>query len=135
MGLPAFASMQLMLGGGLIAAFAHGPLAFIVLTAALTPYDLLGVMGFTLALAGYCVAVFAALTATALSGDLSHVRAAPTMPFYWPLASIAAIGALIALLVRPHYWAKTAHGLSQRTPPPRDEHRAADESARERLRA
>ena len=68
MGWRAFAAMQLMLGGGLAAAFAHGPLAFIVLIAALSPYHLLTPADFALALFGYCVAVFAALTATALSG-------------------------------------------------------------------
>ena len=65
-------------------------------------------------LIGYCVAVFAALTASALSGDLSHARAAPSMPFYWPLATLAAWRALLELLVRPHHWAKTAHGVSLR---------------------
>lgn len=135
MGLAAFASMQLVLAGGLIAAFAHGPLAFVVLTAALTPYDLLGPMGLAFALAGYCVAVFAALTATALSGDLSHARAAPTMPFYWPLASIAAYGALIALFLRPHHWAKTAHGVSLRAQAQRGEALSVDRDEQQRRRA
>lgn len=80
LGLRGFAMMQLMLGGGLIAAFAHGPLACIVLIAALSPYDLLTPSDFALALFGYCVALFAALSAVALSGNLSHMRAALTMP-------------------------------------------------------
>jgi cellulose synthase/poly-beta-1,6-N-acetylglucosamine synthase-like glycosyltransferase len=115
LGLRGFAMMQLMLGGGLIAAFAHGPLACIVLIAALSPYDLLTPSDFALALFGYCVALFAALSAVALSGNLSHMRAALTMPFYWPLATIAAVRATVELLVRPHHWAKTAHGVSPRT--------------------
>lgn len=115
MGLAGFASMQLMLGGGVIAAFAHGPLAFIVLIAALSPYDLLGPVDFVLALCGYSVAMLAALTACALSNTLSHARAALTMPFYWPLASLAAYRALFELIFRPHYWAKTAHGVSPRS--------------------
>jgi len=114
LGVRGFLTMQLMLGGGLIAAFAHGPLAFIVLVAALSPYKLLSAADFTLTLAGFCVAVFAALTATALSGNLSHLRAALTMPAYWPLATIAACRALFELILRPHHWAKTAHGLSLR---------------------
>jgi len=114
MGLAAFASMQIVFATGLIAAFAHGPLAFILLTAMLTPYDLLTPADFALAIAGYCVAVFAALTACALSGSLSHARAALTMPFYWPLASLAAYRAVFELILRPHHWAKTAHGLSLR---------------------
>lgn len=117
MGLAGFAAMQVMLGGGLVAAFAHGPLAFIVLTAALSPYDLLRPADFTLAVLGYCVAAFAALSATAISGNLSHARAALTMPFYWPLATIAAFCALFELIGRPHHWAKTTHGVSRRDRP------------------
>ncbi|WP_167755494.1 hypothetical protein [Vitreimonas flagellata] len=37
------------------------------------------------------------------------------MPFYWPLATLAALRALFELAVRPHHWAKTAHGVSPRT--------------------
>jgi cellulose synthase/poly-beta-1,6-N-acetylglucosamine synthase-like glycosyltransferase len=115
MGLGAFASMQLMLGAGLIAALVHLPLAFIVLTAALTPYNLLKPEDFALALAGYCVAMLAALSACALSNSLSHARAALTMPLYWPLSSIAAYRALFELAFRPHHWSKTKHGVSPRS--------------------
>ena len=114
MGAPAFWSMQLVLGGGIAASFLHGPLALTVMFALFSPGDTLGVPGFALALGGYCVSVFATLTASALSGDLSHVRAAPTMPLYWPLATIAAAGAVFDLLLRPHHWAKTEHGVSPR---------------------
>jgi hypothetical protein len=113
MGLAPFAAMQLMLGGGIVAALVHGPLAVIVLTAALTNYDL-SPADFILALCGYASAMFAALTACALSNTLSHARAALTMPLYWPLATMAALQALFELVLRPHRWAKTAHGVSQR---------------------
>lgn len=118
MGLGPFLSMQLVLGTGVLAAFAHGPLACILLAAALTPYDLLGPADFVLALFGYTVAAFAALTACALSGTLSHARAALTMPLYWPLSSLAALRALFELVLRPHHWSKTAHGVSKRAPSP-----------------
>lgn len=114
MGLLAFATVNLTFTTGLIAAFAHGPLAFILLTAVVTPYDLLTPADFALAIAGYCVAIFASLTASALSGSLSHARAALTMPLYWPLASIAAYRALFEIVFRPHYWSKTTHGVSPR---------------------
>jgi glycosyltransferase XagB len=116
MGLLAFASVLLVLGGGLIAAFVHGPLALVLMIAALSPYDLLTPADFVLAICGYSVAIFAALTACALSNSLSHARAALTMPFYWPLASISAIRALFELTIRPHRWAKTTHGVSPRSP-------------------
>ena len=117
MGWGAFASMQLVLGGGLLAAFVHGPLAFVVLTAMFSHFNL-SPLDFILALSGYCVAVFAALTACALSNSLTHARAALTMPLYWPLSTLAAVRALWELLARPHYWSKTAHGVS-----PRDRYR------------
>lgn len=126
MGLAAFASMQLVFAGGLVAAFAHGPLAFILLTAMLSPYDLLSTADFILALCGYCVAIFAALTASALSNNLSHTRAALTMPLYWPLSTLAAFRALWELIFRPHHWSKTTHGVSQR-----ESHPASAPSTRE----
>jgi cellulose synthase/poly-beta-1,6-N-acetylglucosamine synthase-like glycosyltransferase len=119
MGLHGFVSMQLMLGGGVIAAFSHGPLAFIVLIAALSPYNLLKVEDFILVVSGYSVAMLAALSACALSNNLSHARAALTMPLYWPLASLAAWRAFFDLLFRPHHWSKTAHGLSSNRQAPR----------------
>ena len=114
MGLGAFLGMHLTLTGGLAATFVHGPIACIVLVAALSPYALLTPVDFALALAGYSVAIFASLSATALSGNFSHLRAALTMPLYWPLASLAAYRALFELFWRPHYWAKTDHGLCPR---------------------
>jgi hypothetical protein len=114
MGLSSFASMQLVLGGGIAAAFVHGPIACVVLIAALSPHKILGPADFALAIVGYCVAAFTALTASALTGSLNHARAALLMPFYWPLASIAAVRALIEIVLRPHYWSKTRHGVSDR---------------------
>ncbi|MGH9045261.1 MAG: glycosyltransferase [Acidimicrobiales bacterium] len=40
-------------------------------------------------------------------------------PFYWLLHSVAAYKALWQLLVRPHYWEKTLHGLSDPGSPTR----------------
>jgi cellulose synthase/poly-beta-1,6-N-acetylglucosamine synthase-like glycosyltransferase len=114
MGLGAFASMQLLLGGGIIASFAHGPLALVVMAALLTPYRLLEPIDVVLALSGYTVAMLASLSASALSGNWSHLRAALTMPFYWPLSTVAASIAFVELLFRPHQWTKTAHGVSLR---------------------
>jgi hypothetical protein len=99
----------------------------------LSPYDLLGRADFILAVFGYCAAVFAALSACALSGSLNHARAAFSMPFYWPLSTIAAVYALFELVFRPHHWSKTAHGVSARTryvePPPTKRHVSASKLA------
>lgn len=114
MGIAAFLSMQLTLAGGVLAALLHAPLAFVLLVAAFSPYDLLTPADFTLAVFGYSTAFFAALVASKLTGELSHIRAAATMPFYWPLQSIAAYRAAFELIFRPHHWSKTMHGLSRR---------------------
>lgn len=129
MGLASFAAMQLTFATGIVAAFVHGPLAFVLLTALLTPYDLLSPADLILAVLGYAVAVFASLTACGLSKTFSHARAAVTMPLYWPLATLAAYRAFFELIFRPHYWSKTKHGVSARkpqavtcaTPPVRDD--------------
>ncbi len=43
-----------------------------------------------------------------------HMRIAMLMyPFYWLLHSVAAGFALYELAVKPHYWAKTKHGVSR----------------------
>lgn len=119
MGVGGFVMMHLVLGGGVAAAFVHAPLVLTMLMAALLPTQVLGPADIALMLFGYCSALFAAVTATALSGNYSHLRAAFTMPLYWPLATIAAFRALFGLIVRPHFWAKTAHGVSARRTPAR----------------
>lgn len=114
MGGPAYLSMHLVLGGGLLAALVHGPIAATVIVAALSPDRLLGPADFVLALAGYCTAAFMSLTACALTGSWIHARTALTMPLYWPLATIAALRAALELVLAPHHWSKTAHGVSAR---------------------
>ncbi len=108
MGWPAFLSLHLVLGMGLLVSLAHGPIFCALLLALLTPYDL-GAADFALACVGYAVALFAVLLATP-----RRLPAALTMPLYWPLASLAAVRALRELIVRPHHWSKTAHGISRR---------------------
>jgi cellulose synthase/poly-beta-1,6-N-acetylglucosamine synthase-like glycosyltransferase len=125
LGLGGFVSMQLVLGGGIVAAYAHGPLALIVLTAAFSSYNLQPA-DFILALFGYAVAALSALTASALTRDWRHARSALTMPCYWPLSTLAALRALFELVLRPHHWAKTAHGVSSRM---RQPERASTQSA------
>jgi cellulose synthase/poly-beta-1,6-N-acetylglucosamine synthase-like glycosyltransferase len=114
MGAASFWSMQLVLGGGVMASFLHAPFAALLLWALVSPVNTLGPPGFILALSSYCAALFGALSAAALSRDLSHLRAIPTMPLYWTLSTAAALRALLELILRPHYWAKTQHGVSPR---------------------
>jgi len=120
MGLPAFVAAHLSLLGGVAAAFAHGPMALVIALSLIFSWDALGPVGAGLAIAGYATAMYGALASAALLRDGRILRAAPTMPLYWPLASIAAFRAFIELIARPHHWAKTEHGLAKhrRAPAP-----------------
>ena len=118
LGLGGFLWMQLVLGGGLVAACAHAPLLLLVLTAALLP----GVVtappvDWVLVIFGYATASLGALFAAALERDRRLALSALTMPLYWPLSSIAAVMAIVEILLRPHYWAKTDHGRTRRNTP------------------
>lgn len=114
MGWGAFLFMQLILLGGILAAFAHGPLALALALSLLTPLDLLSEMDIALAVSGYATALYGALAVAALLRDARVAGAALTMPFYWPLATLAAVRALFELCARPHHWEKTEHGLVER---------------------
>ena len=109
-----FLGLHFTLAAGIAAALLHGPLALALALDWLTPLKIISDIDLALILFGYCVAAFSALSAAALSGELSHIRAAVSMPLYWPLSAIAAYRALWDLFRRPHFWAKTAHGLSLR---------------------
>ncbi len=118
MGAGAFLSMQIMLGGSLLSAFAHGPIFVLVAWALISPSFNLGPIAWSLALAGYAIAAYNAISVAAALRDPRLAFAALTMPFYWPLSTIAALMAGLDFLFRPHYWAKTQHGISSRISEP-----------------
>lgn len=111
-----FLAMQAMLGAGLIAAFLHGPLAVALLVAALAPDWTLAAADWALAGLGYASAAASGLLAALITRDGRLAQAALSMPLYWPLASLAALWALVELVIAPSYWAKTAHGQCPREP-------------------
>jgi len=55
--------------------------------------------------------VFAALLAAVRRGDDDLASYSLLLPVYWLLISVAAYVALIELILRPHHWHKTEHGL------------------------
>lgn len=118
LGLGGFLWMQLVLGGGLVAACAHAPLLGILLASALLP-DMVHVppIDWMLVIFGYATASLGALFAAALERNRRLALSALTMPLYWPLSSIAALWAMVEIVVRPHYWAKTDHGATRRNTP------------------
>ncbi|MBU6372232.1 MAG: glycosyltransferase [Alphaproteobacteria bacterium] len=109
MGFRGFAAMQAQLGGGLLASFAHGPFAAMLLAQALLPEGEIDALAWALAAAGYLSAAFGGFVSAVASRSPAHLYAVLTMPLYWPLASLAALNAVIELIVDPHYWAKTDH--------------------------
>lgn len=44
-------------------------------------------------------------------GHFSLIKYVYLIPFYWLMASTAALIALYQLIIKPHYWEKTIHGL------------------------
>jgi hypothetical protein len=118
LGFKASAMLHLVLAGGVMAAFAHGPLlVYFCFTLVTGGAAGLGLEDWLVMVAGYAIAAYAAAVATAGSGRSDALIAAPTMPLYWALSTVAAVRALLDLILRPHYWSKTDHGVSARATP------------------
>ncbi|HWA23240.1 MAG TPA: glycosyltransferase [Caulobacterales bacterium] len=118
LGASGFFAMQIMLGGSIVSAFAHGPIFAALAYALVSPTFNLSAVDWSLALAGYATAAYSVTTASVVLRDRRIALAALTMPLYWPLSTIAALMAALDLAIRPHYWAKTEHGLSTRSSNP-----------------
>ncbi len=108
MGALNYLSTHLTLGGGLLASVCHGPL-YVWIAANLFVFGGVEPWHWIMFLAGYASAVAAAL----VSGS-RHAR--PwilfTMLAYWPLQSWTMLRALVEMKLKPHFWAKTQHGVS-----------------------
>lgn len=116
MGLGSFLAMQIVLGGGLLAAVAHGPLLLWLAALPFLPGPM-PTVSIGLVIFGYATATLAAVFAAARLDDWRIGLAALTMPLYWPLSTLAAVWAVIDLVARPHHWAKTDHGRTTRNLP------------------
>jgi hypothetical protein len=103
---------QITLGGALLAAMAHGPLLVWIIANAmmLNGFEAWHVTLFGL---GYGSAL-----AAALASGARHAKPLTllTLPLYWPLQSIAVARALYEMKRKPHYWAKTPHGVGRPAP-------------------
>lgn len=111
MGWPQFLITQLTFGGSLLTSFLHGPIMVIVITLAAFGAPVL-VWAIALLGMGYASVILAAVVA----GRTPSRFALLTLPLYWPLLSVAAVRALWEQKRRPHFWAKTPHGLSPEEP-------------------
>lgn len=107
-----FAATQVTFGGALLASIMHAPL-FIWIFASVLLFRNFEAWHVALFSVGYGSVLAAALAAKARHARLSTLL---TLPFYWPLQSIAMVRAMFEMLHNPHFWAKTPHGVAKPTP-------------------
>ncbi len=68
-------------------------------------------MGVTSLIVGNFSFIYFYMLGCAKRGQWSLMKFVLLVPFYWIAVSIAGIRALYQLIVKPHYWEKTIHGL------------------------
>ena len=114
MGVINYLSTHLTLGGGLLASVFHAPL-YLWIAANLLVSQSIEPWHWIMFVLGYASAI-----ASALASGSRHARPwiLLTMLAYWPLQSWAMLRALVELQFRPHFWAKTQHGVSFATDRP-----------------
>ncbi len=112
MGTVNYLSTHLTLGGGILASILHGPL-YLWIAASLFLFQSVEAWHWGMAGLGYLSAVLAALTSRSKHATLGTII---TMPLYWPLQSLAMLRALVEMKLKPHFWAKTQHGVTKSRP-------------------
>lgn len=70
-------------------------------------------MAITSAVFGNFLYIYYYMIGTAKHGQHQLIKYVLLIPIYWIFASIAAFVAFWQLLVKPHYWEKTIHGLTK----------------------
>jgi cellulose synthase/poly-beta-1,6-N-acetylglucosamine synthase-like glycosyltransferase len=127
MGWISFLTVQLSLGGSLLTSILHAPIMALILATALTGAPV-HVWAAALLGTGYGSVILASM-ATGLRPP--PLFALATLPLYWPLLSVAMLRALWEMKTRPHFWAKTPHGVSAgpQAPPSTLLHAAAEARA------
>lgn len=115
MGLAKFMITQVTLGGGLLASMLHAPL-YLWIAASLIFFR--NIEPWHVALFGFG-ALSAIASAMAARSGLVSLSTLLGLLLYWPMQSWAMIRALVEMKLKPHFWAKTPHGLSRMasTPP------------------
>lgn len=108
LGLSGFASVQLTLGAAILSAIVHGPWAVWLGLSLLVPEVRMAPAFLAVAGVSYAAGMLMALGAPGRK-DWRRMALAATLPFYWPLQSIAMGRALYGLARCPHFWAKTPH--------------------------
>lgn len=108
MGVWRYLTTWITFGAAAFSPFIYAPATLLVTVALLTERYELGQAGLAVLAAGLATSLIADFLAPGRwSGR--RVFAAFSRWLYWPLISVAAIGALIGMVRRPNYWAKTPH--------------------------
>lgn len=117
-----FLSLQLMIGGKTAVLFIN-PILWLLMIVALILHPILGARyplvfpSWMQAISAICLVVgnffyaYIYLLACMKRKHYGLVKYALLIPIYWLLMSVAACIALYQLIVKPHYWEKTEHGL------------------------
>lgn len=115
LGLGGLLTVHAGLLGTVLTSLAHAPLlAWCAASLAMGNAGWVGA-GLAVLFAGYGATFVAGLAAPPWAGR-PRLTTLLTLPFYWPLHSIAAIRAIYGLFHAPSFWAKTPHGLTQAVP-------------------
>jgi cellulose synthase/poly-beta-1,6-N-acetylglucosamine synthase-like glycosyltransferase len=121
LGVKAFFSFQMLIGGTFFALLMN-PIYWVMTTVwYLTRWNLIQTIypGIIFYMGALCLYVGNFIfTYANIAGAIRHkyydlVRSALFSPIYWALMSIGAWKGLFQLFLRPHFWEKTHHGLSE----------------------
>ena len=97
---------------GVVSAMLHGVLALWLALVLLRPELSVTRADLAVLVAGLSVNAVAGMLAMFRTGQ-GRWHALLTQPVYWPLLTIAAARAVFGLFHKPHFWAKTEHGLTR----------------------
>ncbi len=122
-GLRRFGAFALLIAGtpltflGVIPLYLVTLLSIVVPSGWFSPYFPVWLLWITLLnfIIGNAVMVYLSMMGPFKRGTFDLILWAMLNPVYWVLHSIASYKALWQLLVKPHYWEKTEHGLTNRT--------------------
>ncbi|MCS0494308.1 glycosyltransferase [Ancylobacter sp. MQZ15Z-1] len=114
-------ALLFLLGGGVAAALMHPFFAIALLAGWLagqpapagTAAAALEGIGVAVLVLGYASTLLCTVVGMRRRGLPGLARVVPLIPAYWLMMSLAAWRALAQLIVAPHYWEKTDHGLAR----------------------
>lgn len=114
MGCRSWVGALLLLGGSVLSAVLHGPLALWLIFCAVWPGLTPPSEGIVLLVTGFGLHLISSVLSWPRF-SWQRVGGALTAPLYWPFQSVAAFRAARELLSDPYYWNKTEHGVTRKS--------------------